>query len=260
MGKLFQARSLFNHWLYAVDEHSIHSPYFFDFYQKVIRAKGKDYSRFEPYEKLRTQLLNNETVVSVKDLGARSPHFNDDKRTMADVAKTSLAPAALSQLFSRIIDYMNATSVLELGTSMGVTTLYLAEGGASVTTFEGNPAMINIALTNFEYFNKKNIHLVEGNIDTTLADRLQNPAKISFVLMDANHRYEPTMRYFNILTKRIADKGIIVVDDIYHSEEMAKAWHELRNHELVYGSVDLFRCGILFFDPALNRQQYVWSL
>ncbi|MCW5912649.1 MAG: SAM-dependent methyltransferase, partial [Cyclobacteriaceae bacterium] len=72
--------------------------------------------------------------------------------------------------------------------------------------------------------------------------------------------HTPTTRYFELLAKRIQTKGIIALDDIYHSPEMAKAWHELRRHPLVYGSVDLFRCGLLFFDPVLNRQHYVWSI
>lgn len=78
--------------------------------------------------------------------------------------------------------------------------------------------------------------------------------------MDANHRYEPTMSYFDLLMKRLNEKSIVVVDDIHWSEEMEKAWTELKNNQLVYGSVDLFRCGLLFFDPDLNRQHFVWSL
>ena len=78
--------------------------------------------------------------------------------------------------------------------------------------------------------------------------------------MDANHRYDATMRYFHLISKRISEKGIIVLDDIHYSKEMGRAWKELSRHQLVYGSVDLFRCGILFFDPALNRQHYTWVL
>ena len=144
---------------------------------------------------------------------------------------------------------------------MGITTLYLAQkNDTQVTTFEGNPSMINVALTHFEYFNTKNIALIQGNLDSELSNYLLKPIKINFVLMDANHRYEPTLRYFNLISKRMANKGIIVIDDIHYSEEMNSAWKELRDHQLVYGSVDLFRCGILFFDPALNRQHYIWSV
>lgn len=144
---------------------------------------------------------------------------------------------------------------------MGIMSLYMAtDPHVQVTTFEGNPDMVNIALTNFEFFKKQNINLVEGNIDKTLPNHLETPSKIDFVWMDANHRYEPTIRYFEALTLRMAEKGIIAIDDIYHSPEMAQAWHELRQHDLVYGSLDLFRCGILFLDPTLNKQHFICAM
>lgn len=205
-------------------------------------------------------MLSNHSSVVVKDLGALSPHFNTDQRTIAKVAATSLNEEKQCALFYRIATYIEAEKIVELGTSMGITTLYLAKvNDCKVATFEGNPYMISIARTNFEYFHQKNIELIEGNIDQTLPDYLQDPSKIDFALIDANHRYEPTISYFNQLARRMSDHGVIVIDDIYYSPEMAKAWNEIKKHDLVYGSVDLFRCGILFFDLNLNKQHFIWS-
>lgn len=260
MFTFFKIKSYLNHWLYTVDEHSIHSPFFFDFYEKVIRNKNA-IAGFNEIEQTRKKVLESTIEIELEDLGARSTHFNNEKRFLSKVAETSSSPQQLCELQYRLVNYIGASSILELGTSVGITTLYLAkQKDARVVTFEGNKALIEIARTHFDFFESKNIVLIEGNLNTTLADYLQNPAKIDYALMDANHQYEPTIRYFNLLAKRMAEKGIIVVDDIYYSEEMAKAWKELRNHTLVYGSVDLFRFGILFFDPALNRQHYVWSI
>lgn len=259
MSRFFQIKSYLNHWLDAVDEHSIHSPYFFDFYNKVFKKDSPENQEFNAYEELRRKLLVNPLEVTMDDLGARSPHFKNTNRTLSQIAATSLSPASYCRLYNRIIHYINATQILELGTSMGITTLYLAQkDNTRVTTFEGNSSMVNVALTHFEYFDKKNIELIEGNMDSRLSEFLLQPRKIHFVLMDANHRYEPTIRYFNLLSRRMDDKGVIVLDDIYYSEEMQRAWKELCNHQLVYGSVDLFRCGLLFFDHALNRQHYTW--
>jgi predicted O-methyltransferase YrrM len=256
---MHQIKHYLNHWLDAVDEHSIHSPFFFDFYKQVIK-KDPDDTRFHEVEELRKKLLINKSELKIKDLGAQSSHFSNGTRTISQVAATSLCPAKYGRLLLRIIEQQRAKEVLELGTSMGLTSLYLGlNPNTHVTTFEGNPALINIALTHFESFEKKNIDLVEGNIDYTLPQFILQSAKIDFVFMDANHRYEPTLQYFKLLTKRMAPGGIIVLDDIYHSPEMTRAWQELRKHQLVYGSIDLFRMGILFFDPALNRQHYTWS-
>ncbi len=160
-----------------------------------------------------------------------------------------------------MIQYFQSKNIVELGTSLGITSLYLAQSKSTkVSTFEGNTTIADIALTNFEFAEAKNIKIISGNIDETLPEFLQTPQKIDFVLMDANHRYQPTLNYFEWLSRRMADKGVIVLDDIHHSPEMEKAWVKLKNNELVYGSIDLFRCGILFFDPALNKQHFICQL
>lgn len=199
--------------------------------------------------------------MEVDDLGAGSRHSDKNKKTLAEITRNSLSPVAISKLYEHIISYNDSKYIVELGTSLGLNTLYLAEKkDVRVVTIEGSKTLANIALTHFELFEKENIQLIEGNIDHTLPEFLQNTEKINFALLDANHRFEPTIRYFNLLTRRFNDKSIMVIDDIHWSEEMERAWKELYHHELVYGSIDLFRCGILFFDPALNKQHFILSL
>lgn len=262
MSKLFQAKAFINHWLDAVEAHSLHSPFFFDFFDKVIKQKSEE--DFSAIEKIRTSLLSNQSILDIEDLGAGSSSKNlkNNKRKIADIAATSLTPAHLAQLYFRVCQYTEVHNVVELGTSMGLTSLYFSElPDCKVHTFEGSPALANVALTNFEYLDKKNINLIEGDINNTLPRFLQdNLTKIGFALVDANHRYAPTIQYFEWLMKRFNEKSIMVIDDIHHSPEMEKAWNELKKHYLVYGSVDLFRCGILFFEPGLNRQHFVWAL
>lgn len=262
MSTFFQLKAYINHWLDAVEEHSLHSPFFFDFYDKVI--KGQSEEDFSRIESTREKLLATESSIEVVDLGSGSSSKSLQSRTrkISDIAATSLTPAYLAQLYVRICQYTEVHNIVELGTSLGLTSLYLSGlPDCKVYSFEGSHSIANIALTNFEYFEKKNIHLVEGDIANTLPRFLQdNLAKIGFALVDANHRYAPTIQYFEWLMKRFNEKSIMVIDDIHHSPEMEKAWNELKKHYLVYGSVDLYRCGILFFEPGLNRQHFVWAL
>lgn len=255
----FQIKSYVRHWLTKVDHHSVHSPYFFDFYNKVIQSSDKD--EFVQIEKVRSRILNHTDEINVTDLGAGSKVLKGPKLKLADIARYSVTPPAYAQLYYRIIQYTGARSIVELGTSLGLTSLYLAQQPEThLTTFEGSHALADVALSNFKYFNKKNISLIEGDIKTTLPEFLQNPAKIGFVLMDANHQYEPTMQYFLWIMRRLNEKSVVVIDDIHWSAGMEKAWNEIKNHPIVYGSVDLFRCGLLFFEPGLNHQHFVWSL
>lgn len=258
MATLHQAKSLFRHWLYEVDDHSVHSPFFYDLYTKLVTKKHKD--RLPALEDLRRDLEANKTVLSVEDFGSGAAP-QPRQRTIREIAQSSLSPERWALFYHDLLHYVKANRVVELGTSLGLTTLYLAQKkDATIYTFEGSHAVANVALTNFEWAGRQNIKLIEGNLNQTLHRFLEPTDKIDFVLMDANHRYVPTLEYYRLLTRRLKSSSVVVIDDIHRSEEMEKAWNEIRTDTLVYGSIDLFRCGLLFFDPALNKQHYVWSL
>ena len=258
MPSLFSIRSYVTHWLDAVDDHSIHSPFFFEFFN-LIHDKSPVLGGAQ-IEDVRNKLLSNPFPIEITELGSGTPSPSG-KEKLADIAAKSLAPHELAQLYARIVAHLKAETVIELGTSLGITTLYLAlRNETHVVTLEGNKATADIAITNFEFFDKKNIKVVHGNIDKTLREALFDIRKVDFVLIDANHRYEPTMRYFDLVSKRVKEKSVVVIDDIHRSPEMANAWQEIRKHEVVYGSIDLFQCGILFFEPSLGKQHFVWEL
>jgi predicted O-methyltransferase YrrM len=254
----FQVNSYIRHWLLEVDDHSIHSPFFYDLYTKLVhrrRANG-----IPALEDLRRDLETNRTVLSVEDFGSGAG-TRPQQRTIKDIARTSLTPDNWAMFYHDLLHYVKGVRVVELGTSLGLTTLYLAQKrDAMIYTFEGSHDIANVAMTNFEWANRNNIKVIEGPLDKTLHRFLEPTEKIDFVLMDANHRYVPTLEYYRLLTRRLKSTSVVVIDDIHRSEEMEKAWKEIAADTLVYGSVDLFRCGILFFDPALNKQHYIWSL
>jgi len=251
----FQLKTYFNYWLDAVDEHSLHSPFLFDLYTKVIKIEAEG---IPAIEKLRSSLLKTQREISVVDLGAGSKHLSNEKRSLSDIADTSLSDLRFSSLYLRLIQHIDAKNIIELGTSLGINTLYLAQKkNAKVFTFEGSESIAEVAKDTFEFASAKNIELIEGNIDSTLYSSLSRMPKADFVFMDANHQYAPTLKYFEWLLSKIHHKSILVLDDIHGSEGMEKAWKEIRNHELVYTSIDLYRCGIIFFDPSLNKQHVV---
>ena len=214
-------------------------------------------SLYENFERERNAFLRNDSEITVLDLGAGSAANEGATRMIKNIASRSLSPTALSNLYVRLISNYGLKEILELGTSLGINTLYLAVAAGHVTTFEGAPAVAGIARNLFQRLNAANISLVEGNIDHTLPDYLVKSKPIDLALIDANHRYEPTLNYFNQIVRRISTRGIIVIDDIHYNEGMESAWNEIKASKLVYGSADIYRVGFLFFDPSLNKQHVV---
>lgn len=241
-----------------MDEHSLHSPFFFDLYTRQIKPRT-DLAQFAHIEALRKKLLSDHRTIPVIDLGSRQD--SNGRRKVSTIASTTLSAARYSTIYLRLARYFEAKSIVELGTAFGINTLYLAEkSDAAITTFEGSPAIADIAAITFEFAAKKNINLIQGNIDKTLPVFLQSIRRLDFAFLDANHRYEATLMYFEWLVKKMHDKSILILDDIHYSIQMERAWHAIRHHRLVYGTADLFRCGIVFFDPSLNKQHVILQL
>lgn len=255
MPNLFQVKTFVNYWLDAVNEHSLHSPFLYDLYTHVIKVESDGIPEIET---LRKKLLEDHRDIFVHDLGAGSSHFTTASRKISDIAQISLSEARFSALYLRMGDYCKAKNIVELGTSLGINTLYLSQRkDAHVFTFEGSDTVADIAEISFEFAGAKNIELIRGNIDSTLYSNLSRMPKIDLVFMDANHQYEPTKKYFEWLLSKIHHTSIVIMDDIHANPGMEKAWREIKRHPLVYVSIDLYRCGILFFDPSLNNQHVV---
>jgi predicted O-methyltransferase YrrM len=244
----------FNLWRYlqyhskAKNAHHLHSPFLFNLYTEVF-LNEENYYAFDKLSALRNDLLRNETSINFIEMGAGSKVFSGSSRRVDDIARHGITREKYAKLLFRIINYFKYEKIVELGTSLGLTTLYLAapNSQASVLSIEGNPQLSEFAKNQADNFGSKNIEFVVGNFDDKFSEYLKGIEKIDFLFVDGNHRKEPTLNYFNqALTKKHNDT-VFVFDDIHWSKEMEEAWEEIKNHPEVTVSIDLFQFGIVFF-------------
>ncbi|MDB5278504.1 MAG: Methyltransferase domain protein [Ferruginibacter sp.] len=236
--------------------HGIHSPFVFDFITHVLTDK-KQYDCYKEIEAKRKQLKQDNTVVKVEDFGAGSGKIKSNQRVVKAIASSSLKQPKYAQLLFRMVQYYKPQQVLELGTSLGVTTAYLASGNlaATIYTCEGAEQIATIAQNNFNRLSLKNIVLVTGNFSTTLPSLLDKMNVVNFAFVDGNHRKEPTLQYFQQLLNHAANDTILVFDDIHWSAGMEEAWAEIQQHPAVTLTIDLFFIGIVCISSAVRVKQ-----
>ena len=237
--------------------HGVHSPFVFEFITKVLNDK-KQYECYAVIEKKRQQLLNNTEVIKVEDFGAGSAVMKSNKRLIKNIAASSLKPKKFSQLLFRIVQYYQPVSILELGTSLGITSSYLAKGNehGNVFTCEGSSTIATIAQKNFEQLQIKNIRLIQGDFAKTLQPLLNEIGKVDLAFIDGNHRKAPTLEYFTKLLNSSTLNTILIFDDIHWSEEMEAAWYEIQQHPSVTLTIDLFFIGLVFINPDFKIKQH----
>lgn len=253
------AARYFKYYVHAANSkgHGVHSPFVFEFITKVMN----DFTLYDDYarvEGLRKALLKDTAELEVKDMGAGSARTSSARRSIASIAKNAAKPKKFGQLLYRMVKYYQPETILELGTSLGITTSYLAlaNAEASVITLEGAPEIAAKAKENFQKLDIQNIRLTEGNFDDTLAGVLQQNPQIDFAFIDGNHRQEPTERYFNQLLPHIHNDTLLIFDDIHWSKEMETAWKNIVQHEAVACDIDLFYIGIISFRKEFKEKQH----
>jgi predicted O-methyltransferase YrrM len=237
--------------------HGIHSPFVFDFITNVLNDEGNFYC-YGPIESLRSQLLQDQTMLTIEDFGAGSRTAATKQRSVASIAHAALKPKKFSQLLFRIANYYQPKTILELGTSLGITTAYLASANSNATTvtMEGASSVAANAQRVFDALSLKQVSIVEGNFDHTLQPTLDKLQQLDLVYVDGNHRLEPTLRYFNQIMPYTHDTTILIFDDIHWSKEMEQAWETIKSDPRVLLSVDLFFIGLVFFRKDFKVKQH----
>lgn len=237
--------------------HGTHSPFVFEFITKVLNDK-KTYPGYQQVEDLRRKLMDDKTILQVEDMGAGSTASKTQQRSIASIARNAAKPPKYGQLLYRMVKHYQPQTILELGTSLGITTSYLSLAGprSRVTTMEGASSVAALASKNFQSLQLNNVSLVEGNFDNTLETTISQLPSIDFCFVDGNHRREPTERYFGQILSKVHNNTILIFDDIHWSGEMERAWRNIQQHSSSRCTIDLFFIGIVLFRQEFKEKQH----
>lgn len=236
----------------GTNKYNIHSPMVHELIENILDNSIKYYSFIE-IEQVRSLLLKQNDSIELKDLGAGSKSIKSSTIMINILTKKVQSRPEKAQILFRIVSFFQKKNILEIGTSLGLTTAYLsnANKNGKVTTIEGDPKVSRLAQKNFNTLKLKNIELINQPFDQIIPQLLKN--KFDLIFFDGNHSKEATLRYFYWLAEQADEDSIFIFDDIYWSIDMKQAWEEIYNFDKVMLSLDIFSLGIVFFKK--NREK-----
>lgn len=220
-------------------------------------------------ESLRKQLKSSSTEITVVDYGAGSP---DLKRTEEDMHQGNVITTTVgdsvrscksyywSYLLLRLIREFRPSVCLELGTCLGISTLYQATAlklnqWGKIITLEGAESLALLAKEHFKMFVFDNVTVVIGRFQDTLDEVLQDNNPINFVFIDGHHDEKATLAYFEKISPFLSKRAILIFDDINWSSGMKKAWRVIEKDGRVKISVDLYNVGICIVDSKMEKKK-----
>lgn len=133
------------------------------------------------------------------------------QKHVGDQIKFWSLPKDSAILLAYFVAFTQSKDILEIGTSVGYSTIHLACGAnaGTISTIENFPEKIKLAKENFQKSNISNIKLFEGNATDIIKD-IQN---IDFVFLDADK--ENYGKYFEQIIPKLKIGGYIVADNIF---------------------------------------------
>ena len=241
----------------AKSRHGTHSPFVYKLTDEVIYDfnSKNDYKSIEAQRK---KLLNDESLITVTDLGAGS-HLNKNRtKKVKQIAKNALKSPRLAQLIYRLAKAAHPSNIIELGTCLGITTAYLSKAcpDADVITIEGCPQTAKVAHRNFRELDLDNVELQVGNFDVLLPEVIAHVKQLDFVYIDGNHRKDATLNYFKWCLPKVHEGSLLIFDDIYWSKGMKEAWEEIKSHPDVTVTIDLFWIGLVYFRKGQVKEHF----
>jgi predicted O-methyltransferase YrrM len=241
----------------STNQHGVHSPFVYSLVTKCFYDK-KNYAEYEILKKYRNSLLENKNFIEVTDFGAGSRVFKSNKRQISKIAKTAGISSKRAKLLFRVVNYFQPTTILEIGTSLGLATSALSLGNkkSKIITLEGCSNTIEIAKSQLENSKFQNIEFINSKFE----DYLKNQPTTNnqqLIYFDGNHSKKATLDYFEQLLPTITNETVWIFDDIHWSKDMEEAWETIKNHPKVKVTIDTFQWGFVFFRAEQEKEHFV---
>ncbi len=249
----YQILSYFKFLVKSTNAHGVHSPFVYDLVTKCFYDKQSK-EIYKIIESYRTDLLQDDTVINVKDFGAGSRVFSSNKRKVSAIAKNAGITKKRAKLLARLISYFNIKNSLELGTSLGMATIAM-KNSRKVFTLEGCPETAAIAQKQFKKYNFKNVITYVNEFNLSLQE--VSFETLDLVYIDGNHQKEATLTYFEQLLQTAHNDSVFIFDDIHWSQSMSEAWEIIKNHPEVTVTIDTFFWGFVFFRKEQAKEHFI---
>lgn len=261
----FRVASWWKFYRKAVNKYKVHSPFVFDWITDVLEDR-RDYYAFDAIAALRRKMRTSNARLMVTDFGAGPNNtFTDEQRpatretTLRDIVRRSGSSPQQGERLFRMVNWWKPENILELGTSVGISTLYMAKAAGSharFTTLEGCPQCAEVARLNLQSLGAGHVEVITGPFSDTLEKTVNTFPKLDFVFFDGNHREAPTLRYFEVCVTKAHDDTVFVLDDVHWSPGMEAAWEKIKLDPRVTLTIDCGDFACAFFRKTFTNKQH----
>jgi len=257
--RLYPLQAFWSHFWRARPLSSAAPPFLRRLYGEAIRNRHA-LAEADAIEHFRRKLTHDRSQIALTDYGAGSDNRGGGWKQVpiGRIARKAACRRSQGERLLRLTRFLQPERMLELGTHLGFSALYQLTGApqAQLITLEGSGSLAYLAKQHLGRFGfEADIRL--GTFDESLAALDLATFRPDYVYLDGDHRLEPTLGYFQLLAPHVSDGAAMVLDDIYWSVEMTRAWQAIIAHPAVTLSLDLYHLGLCFLRRPEPKSHWI---
>ncbi len=175
--------------------------------------------------------VDSKVLKVISRLNKRANRERNGRVKVAPEQEMLAITADTGMFFSILLKAIEARRVLEVGTSAGFSTLWLADAigknhNTKVITIEMNPQKIEWALKNFKEAGVDKMIEIKQGLALDLLHNLKG--NFDFVFLDADK--ENIVRYFDLVLPLVKIGGIIAADNMLYPYHFRPAMRKYASH------------------------------
>jgi caffeoyl-CoA O-methyltransferase len=175
--------------------------------------------------------VDSKVLKVISRLNKRANRERNGRVKVAPEQEMLAITADTGMFFSILLKAIEARRVLEVGTSAGFSTLWLADAigknhNTKVITIEMNPQKIEWALKNFKEAGVDKMIEIKQGLALDLLHNLKG--NFDFVFLDADK--ENIVRYFDLVLPLVRIGGIIAADNMLYPYHFRPAMRKYASH------------------------------
>ena len=241
--------------LQSLNQHGVEGKHIAQAFLKTLNGENTpdENQLFKKLNQFRLDLITDKRKISFEEIGHKSI------MTVAEVVDRAASPEIWAQFFYRLSQASRIKNILEIGTNLGISGQYFIKAlegkkNAKFISMEGVKGLCEIASTRFDLISGENhFEVVHGLYDKSLQNIVISNIYFDLIFIDGNHRYEATLKYFELLKNNLSYRAIVIFDDIHWSSGMRRAWREICTQKGVVFSVNFFKLGLIVFDSKQSK-------
>lgn len=239
----------------SITKYRVHSPFLFDLITRVI--ENREPGQWKEAEQIRKQWSGRTDSIVRHDLGA-AVNKQPTPVSVGYLVRHHAVKKKYGRLLYRLAATVGKGRILELGTSTGISTSYLACAApeSEIYSVEACAATQGIAAQH-PHLQSPRIHLICSSFNEAIVKFREEGLTFDLIFIDGDHRKESTLRYVEQLLELTYNHTVMIVDDIHWSEDMEEAWSLIKARPEVTLSLDMFQFGVLYFKKELSKQDII---